>query len=297
MKVVIVTNTREAVSLMPQVKFDLIRATLAPVDVSCMFVEDKKDFSLLDNISQNDIVLVETKDAETIHQIAIRGLRHTGETPTAVNFDSDKVYLRKAIKGKIPMPRLYESLDEIEDGKQYFVKPLILEDSIGIDSHSLCKSKDEVEERVNYIKEIFGKPAIVEDYVDGYDVTVGIINCGDSFIVKAVRIDSLLEGVPFQSEQVKTKDLRDFYDMDELNPKLSETLKNMAIGAFLSIGAVNYARLDFRVSEGGQPYLIEVNLYPGLKDTGAMYRAVKFTGMSYRDFLYRVLNTAHRRLI
>ena len=115
--------------------------------------------------------------------------------------------------------------------------------------------------------------------------------------MKAVRIDSLLEGVPFQSEQVKTEDLRDFYDMDELNPKLSEMLKNMAIGAFLSIGATNYARLDFRVTEAGQPYLIEVNLYPGLKDTGAMYRAIKFTGIPYRDYLYEVLNTAHRRLI
>ena len=297
MKVVVVTNTREVNSLMPQVKFDLIKATLAPIEVQIMFVENEEDFQLLDKISQNDIVLVETKDAETIHQIAIRGLRHTGEVPAAVNFDSNKVDLRKAVAGKIPMPGLYVSLDEVEDGKRYFVKPLILEDSIGIDEHSLCHSKAEVVERVKYINEKFGKPAIIEDYIEGYDVTVGIINRGDSFIVKAVRIDSLLEGVPFQSEQVKTEDLRDFYDMDELNPKLSEMLKNMAIGAFLSIGATNYARLDFRVTEAGQPYLIEVNLYPGLKDTGAMYRAIKFTGIPYRDYLYEVLNTARRRLI
>lgn len=297
MKVVVVTNTREVDSLMPQVKFDLIKATLAPIEVQIMFVENEEDFQLLDKISQNDIVLVETKDAETIHQIAIRGLRHTGEVPAAVNFDSNKVDLRKAVAGKIPMPGLYVSLNEVEDGKRYFVKPLILEDSIGIDEYSLCKSKKEVVERVKYINEKFDKPAIIEDFIEGYDVTVGIINRGDSFIVKAVRIDSLLDGVPFQSEQVKTEDLRDFCDMDELNPKLSEILKNMAIGTFINIGASNYARLDFRVTEDGQPYLIEVNLYPGLKDTGAMYRAIKFAGIPYRDFLYNVLNTAHRRLI
>lgn len=297
MKVVVVTNTREVDSLMPQVKFDLIKATLAPIEVQIMFVENEDDFQLLDKISQNDIVLVETKDAETIHQIAIRGLRHTGEVPAAVNFDSNKVDLRKAVAGKIPMPGLYVSHDEVEDGKRYFVKPLILEDSIGIDECSLCKSKKEVVDRVKYINEKFGKPAIIEDFIEGYDVTVGIINRSDSFIVKAVRIDSLLEGVPFQSEQVKTKNLRDFFDMDELNPNLSEMLKNMAIGAFLSIGATNYARLDFRVTDDGQPYLIEVNLYPGLKDTGAMFRAIKFTGIPYREFLYNVLNTAHRRLI
>ena len=297
MKVVIVTNTREVDSLMPQVKFDLIKATLAPIKVQILFVENEDDFHLLDNICQNDIVLVETKDSETIHQIAIRGLRHTGEVSAAVNFDSNKVDLRKAVAGKIPMPGLYVNLDEVEDGKRYFVKPLILEDSIGVDEHSLCKSKKEVVDRVKYINEKFGKPAIIEDFIEGYDVTVGIINRGDSFIVKAVRIDSLLEGVPFQSEQVKTEDLRDFFDMDELNPELSDILKNMAIGTFVNIGASNYARLDFRVTEDGQPYLIEVNLYPGLKDTGAMYRAIKVAGIPYRDFLYNVLNTAHRRLI
>lgn len=282
---------------MPQVKYDLIKATLAPLEVQIMFIDTVDDFVLLDKIESQDIVLVETKDAETIHQIAIRGLRHTGENPTAVNFDSNKIDLRRAVAGKVPMPRLYVSLDEVEDGKRYFVKPLILEDSIGIDEHSLCHSRDEVLERVKYLNDRFEKPAIIEDYIDGYDVTVGIINRGDSFIIKAVRIDSLIEGVPFQSELVKAEDQRDFYDMDDLNPKLSEMLKDMAIDVFLSIGASNYARLDFRVTEDGQPFLIEVNLYPGLRDTGAMYRAIKFTGIPYRDYLYEILNTAHRRLI
>lgn len=297
MKVVVVTNGRECNSLMPQVKYDLIKATLAPLEVQIMFIDTVDDFVLLDKIESQDIVLVETKDAETIHQIAIRGLRHTGENPTAVNFDSNKIDLRRAVAGKVPMPRLYVSLDEVEDGKRYFVKPLILEDSIGIDEHSLCHSRDEVLERVKYLNDRFEKPAIIEDYIDGYDVTVGIINRGDSFIIKAVRIDSLIEGVPFQSELVKAEDQRDFYDMDDLNPKLSEMLKDMAIDVFLSIGASNYARLDFRVTEDGQPFLIEVNLYPGLRDTGAMYRAIKFTGIPYRDYLYEILNTAHRRLI
>lgn len=297
MKVVVVTNVMECNSLMPQVKFELIKKTLAPLEVQIMFIDREEDFVLLDKIEAQDIVLVETKDAEIIHQIAIRGLRHTGECPTAVNFDANKILLRQAVDGKVPMPKLYSSIDEIDDGKMYFVKPLILEDSIGIDEHSLCKSKEEVVERVEYIKKKFDKPSIIEEYIDGYDVTVGIINNGDSYIVKAARIDSLLEGVAFQSEKVKTEDLRDFYDMDELDRCLSDTLKGMAIAAFVNIGASNYGRLDFRVTEDGNPYLIEVNLYPGLKDTGAMYRAMKFTGISYRDYLYKVLNTAHRRLI
>lgn len=296
MKVVVITNLVECDSLMPKVKFDLIKSTLFPLNVEIMYINDQQDFAMLDSIGIQDIVLVETKDAETIHQIAIRGLRHTGEIPAAVNYDANKICLREAVEGRVPMPRLY-SLEEVEDGKKYFVKPLILEDSIGIDEHSLCQSRDEVEERVRYIKETFGKPAIIEDYIEGYDVTVGVINCSDNYMVKAVRIDSLLEGVGFQSEKVKTEDLRDFYDMDMLDAKLSIVLKGMAIDTLASIGAKNYARLDFRVTEDGHPFLIEVNLYPGLKNTGAMYRAMSFTGISYRDYLYSVLNTAHRRLI
>lgn len=293
MKVVIVTNSREKDSLMPDVKFELIKETLAPIDVTMIFVEDAMGYRNLDHICAEDIVLVETKERATIHEIAIRGFRHTGECEIAVLCDADKTYLRNA---GISMPKLFKVAD-VEYGKRYFVKPLILEDSIGIDEHSLCTGKVEVEERVKYLHQTFNQPAIIEEYIEGYDVTVGIIHNGDGLLMKAARIDSLLEGVPFQTEKVKTEDLRDFYDMANLNPDIDHAVKQMAADTFFNIGAKNYARLDFRVTEVGIPYLIEVNLYPGLKDTGAFYRTMAFAGIEYRDFLYMVLNTAKRKLM
>lgn len=295
MKVVVVTNVREVNSLMPQVKFDLIKKTLAPIDVKILFVDSEDDYHLLDGISAEDIVLVETKDKDIIHQIAIRGLRHTGEIPSAVMRDSDKILLRNV---GVRMPRLYGQLCcSLEENKRYFVKPLILEDSIGIDEHSLCIGRKEVIERTDYLLKKFGQQSIIEEYIDGYDVTVGIVKIGDKYAIKAARIDSTLDGVPFQTEKVKTEDLRDFYDMAELDPAIDEAVKNMAAQTFFNMGAENYGRLDFRVTEDGEPYLIEVNLYPGLKDTGAFYRTMSFAGIGYCDFLYMVLNTARRKLI
>lgn len=283
---------------MPDVKYNLIRETLAPMLVDELFIEDESCYAQLDDIAAEDIVLVETKDADTIHEIAVRGLRHTGEIPEAVNFDADKVRLRRAVAyTQVMMPKLIEDLSTLEEGKVYFVKPLILEDSLGIDEHSLCRTPDEVKARVRYIKETFDKPSIVEEYIDGYDVTVGAIRVVNGYSMSAVRIDSTLEGVPFQSERVKVEDHRKFTDMRRLDGVLDSVLKQATLQTMSAIGAVNYGRLDFRVTEDGQVYLIEVNLYPGLKDTGAMYRAFKLVGYEYKRFLYTVLNTARFKLI
>lgn len=296
MKVVIITNSEEQESLMPMHKFELINRTLHPIDVSLMLVEDSNDFHLLDKIKEDDVVLIETKRADVIHQVAIRGLLHTGESHSAVSFDSDKILLRQAVGNHVKMPALF-TLDNIEEGKKYFVKPLILEDSIGIDENSLCSCVNDVRKRVEFIDTHFDKPSIIEEYIDGYDVTVAIIRDGNRFYVKASRIDSLLNSVQFQSERVKNEDLRQFYDMDVVAPNISHAVKQSALETMSRIGANNYARLDFRVSNDGTPYLIEVNLYPGLKNTGAMYRTVAFDGIEYKDFLSMIISTATKWLI
>lgn len=298
MKVVIITNSREKDSLMPDVKFELVKKTLAPLVVERWFIEDESCFAMLDAIEAEDIVLVETKDETTIHQIAIRGLRHTGEIPSAVMFDADKVKLRSALVGtEVRMPFLVPSADMLEEDRDYFVKPLILEDSLGIDEHSLCHTPDEVKARVEYLRKEFDKPAIIEEYIKGYDVTVGIIRFGRGYLLSAMRIDSTLDGVPFQSEKVKVEDHRAFFDMRSINGILDDVLKRLTMQTFKAIGAENYARMDYRVTENGAPFLLEVNLYPGLKDTGAMYRSFELVGMPYDKFLYTVLNTAQRKLL
>lgn len=296
MKVVIITDPEEQESLMPVHEFELINRTLHPTDVSLMLVEDSNDFHLLDKIKEDDVVLIETRRADVIHQVATRGLLHTGESRSAVSFGSDKILLRQAVGDRVKMPALF-TLDNIEEGKKYFVKPLILEDSVGIDENSLCSCVDDVRKRVEFIDAHFDKPSIIEEYIDGYDVTVAIIRDGDRFYVKASRIDSLPNGVQFQSERVKNEDLRQFYDMDAVAPDISRAVKQSALETMSRIGANNYAGLDFRVSNDGAPYLIGVNLYPGLKNTGAMYRTVAFDGIEYKDFLSMIISTATKWLV
>lgn len=290
MKIYILTNITEYESLMPTAKYALIKDVLYPLEVIRLFL-DNHDFKQLDCITKDDFVLIETKDYSLIKEVSRRGLRHTGECESAIGFDSDKIKLRKALVGTgVTMPHLYKDASLIPEKCRIFVKPLILEDSIGIDEHSLCHSAKEVERRISFLMHTFGKAPIIEDYIDGYDVTSGIINFGKSPIISACRILSTDNSVDFMTQKVKEKDLRRFDLMENVSQSINEKVKAATIETMNAIGASKYARLDFRVKDG-IPYLIEVNLYPGLKNTGAMYRCFEHL-FSYKDFLMKVLSTA-----
>jgi D-alanine-D-alanine ligase len=72
--------------------------------------------------------------------------------------------------------------------------------------------------------------------------------------------------------------------------RLAERIRDVAASAWRVIGCRGYARVDIRVDERDQPYVIEVNCNPDLSPDSGFFQAVRSTGYKYEDMVYRIVD-------
>ncbi|HEU24158.1 MAG: hypothetical protein C0176_00700 [Mesoaciditoga sp.] len=171
------------------------------------------------------------------------------KTPVGVIYDG------KAFSGKLPVPAI--------------VKPVAEGSGIGIDEKSLCYTIDEIRE---YAADKFKKmreTLLIEQFLDGPEVTVGVIGSGNNLIVlPELEIDfsNLPEGIEkYYSQRVK----EDFGEYtiyrcpSNLNEKVRNRIRKVALKSFMAVKARDYIRIDMRIVNE-IPYVIEINSMPGL---------------------------------
>jgi D-alanine-D-alanine ligase len=182
---------------------------------------------------------------------------------------------------------------------RYIVKPRFEGSSKGIFSDSVARSPEEAEERIRRIWRRYGQPALVEEYLPGEEVTVGIIGNDQPSVAGMMRISSVKPCEEFlYSLEEKRNYLENIrYDgPDTIPPSLQDQLGRLAVAAFRALELRDMARLDFRLDGDGIPRIIDVNPLPGLSplysDLPILHR---LSGGNYRDLVGAVLRSALRR--
>ncbi len=167
------------------------------------------------------------------------------------------VYDGKEVLGNIPSPPL-------------MVKPIAEGSGIGVDESSLCIDKNEALKVAREKYEFFKENIIIEKYLDGVEITVGVVgNDGNAEVLPPLEIDfsHLPQGVEkYYSKKVKEEYAKQtIYSCPpaHLNSDTIESVKNIALKAFKVLKARDFIRMDMRVVNG-IPYVIEVNSRPGL---------------------------------
>jgi D-alanine-D-alanine ligase len=184
------------------------------------------------------------------------------------------------------------------------VKSLIEDGSYGISQASVVDSDDKLVERVNFIHERVGTPAIAEQYIEGREIYVGVLG-NDRLRVLPVwelTFGNMAEGDwPIATEKVKHDT-----DYQERRQILHGPAKNLAPEVALRIQAIakriyrtleldGYARIDFRLSADGVPYFLEANPNPEIAESQEFAAAAKHDGIKYRDLLHRILTLGMQR--
>ena len=133
----------------------------------------------------------------------------------------------------------------------------------------------------------FGGGVLIEAYVPGREVTVGIL---DGRALGALEIVAKGE---FHSYAVKyTSGMEDFYMPARLSAALTARVHALAEAAHAALGGGAYSRVDFRV-DGRRPYLIELNALPGLlADLSYLPRIAAHVGISFPELCERILDRA-----
>ena len=125
---------------------------------------------------------------------------------------------------------------------------------------------------------------IIEEYIDGREITVGIL--GNSFL-------PILEIVPdnfFYDYECKYSKGKSRYIVPAIiDTHIIEKLQNYSMKIFNLLNCKNYARVDFRLSNENEIYFLEINTLPGFTETSLFPEAAKSIGLSHFDLLEKII--------
>jgi D-alanine-D-alanine ligase len=242
-------------------------------------------------VQEGDVVLLRSANKYIISTIKKRGIVTTAEDYSIYEKVKDKEELGQWLQTKgVQVPRQYQ-LHEIEDGKTYFVKPRYGAESFGITKDSICSSAVNVLRQVNYIQETLNQQALIEEFIDGVDCTVACYYDTDTEDVKTYAIKIECE----EAGQIQTH--KGKFDYNEycsaLDYETSHRICEISKYVFSLIGIKHHARIDFRLRNDGELFLIDVNLLPGLGPSAHFAKCLLLTeNKSYADAVWAIIDSA-----
>lgn len=228
---------------------------------------------------------------------------YTGSTALASAIGMNKELAKKyfaAVGIKVPKGVVISRGEEIGDvvarvGEEihapYVVKPLSGGSSVGL---SLAQDEKELISAVEKAL-AFSEKAIVEEYVNGREVTLGVVDSCDgvgSYCTPPLEI-LLPEGKLFDYDQ-KYKHLSHPVGPARMSGIERESLESSALRAHAHLGARHYARYDFILTDEG-PCLLEVNTLPGLTDTSLLLKSLALHGLTVPEFVDYVVTLALKK--
>lgn len=187
----------------------------------------------------------------------------------------------------------------------WFQYPLILKpafegSSKGIRAGGLVETVDEAVNLFDRLARDYHQPILIEEFIDGDEVTVGVLGNGPA--AEVLGIMRILPREPTERFVYSLDVKRDWqrlvrYEAPARLPEsVIDRIKTAALGAFEALGCLDLARIDFRVRDG-VPYFIEANPLPGLSPvTGDLVILAKGHGTSHNDLIRRILHESLTRV-
>jgi D-alanine-D-alanine ligase len=247
--------------------------------------------------------------------LEILGIPYTGGNPQCLAYCYDKSLVRGvANEMDIPVPRAFVVPPEevafisLPLGFPVIVKPNNGDSSVGITIDSVCSDVGQLENAIASVRAAggFDRPVLVEEFLTGKDISVGIIgNPPDDYKVLPIieeDYSGLPEGLPricgyeakWDQSSVYFKEIRSI--PADLPQATVDFLGASCIRLFQRLQCRDYARFDWRLDANGTPRLLEVNPNPGWCWDGHLARMAEHDGMSYADMLRQILRAAAERL-
>ncbi|MFX1375935.1 MAG: methyltransferase domain-containing protein [Promethearchaeota archaeon] len=245
--------------------------------------------------------------------LEILKIPYTGSGPQCLAFCYDKSLVRGIAKElQIPIPKaIYiKPDDKIIDLPLYFpaiVKPNFGDSSFGITQKSVVHSGEELLDAIIEIRNKFGydKPILIEQFLTGKDLSLGIIgNPPDNYVILPI-IEEDYSDLPSELPKIcgyEAKWLPDspYWKIKSipaiLPQKIVDIIENSSLKLFERLECQDYTRFDWRLDEEGNPKLLEVNPNPGWCWDGHLAKMCKYANISYKEMLKKILEVAEKRI-
>lgn len=185
------------------------------------------------------------------------------------------------------------------------VKPLHEDGSLGISRGSVVSDDESLNKQIRYVIEKYNQPALVEEFIDGRELNVGLVETnGKVEVLPISEIDysEFPEGVP-KICGYEAKWITESIEYQKSKPicpaplewVMKKRVEHIAIRVFKLFGCRDYARVDIRTDRDGKIYILEINPNPDISPQSGMARAIRAHGMTYIEFIGGLLEKALQR--
>jgi D-alanine-D-alanine ligase len=249
-----------------------------------------------------------SREARVPAVLEMLDIPYTGSDPLTLAVTLDKDCAKRLVQSVgVAVPRgflLYpdqhplKALDGSELDLPVLVKPGWEGSSKGIRHHCLVEKRPDLPKVIESLRHDHRQPVLVEEFIGGDELTVGIIGNVPPRVLGIMRILPRTETDCFIYSLERKRDWRKqirYESPAQLPVSVAETVKQSALASYRILGCRDVARIDFRL-RAGIPFFLEVNPLPGLNpETSDLMLLARGYGWHYRQLIQTILNEAFAR--
>ncbi|HTU17516.1 MAG TPA: ATP-grasp domain-containing protein [Gemmataceae bacterium] len=249
-----------------------------------------------------------SREARVPAVLEMLGIPYTGSDPLALSVTLDKDCAKRLVQStcvKVPRWAIWgpdEPLDKIETSTNLpwtaIVKPAWEGSSKGIRGKCVVDTPKELIEVIENHRRAYRQPIMVEEYIDGDELTVGIVGNSPPKIMGLMRVLPRRKEERFIYSLEVKRDWRERVQYEcpaKLPPGRLKVVEDAALAVYRTLGCRDVARVDFRLKEG-TPYFLEVNPLPGLNpESSDLVILARLAGWSYEQLIEGILHAAVQR--
>lgn len=253
---------------------------------------------------------VGTFDQHIVSYLEMLRLSYTGCNPRGMVLARDKAlskkllhYHRIAVPDFVVVPRGRKPKAPKRMAFPMIVKPLTQESSIGISQASVVEDEPKLRERVEFIHHSIATDAIVEQYIEGRELYCGVI--GNQRLQVLPVWEMTFANMPDSQRRIATERVKwsskyqkrvgiETGAAKDLPEGATERIQHVSRRVYQVLQLSGYARIDLRLSPGGDVYVLEANPNPQIAAAEDFAESAKSAGLPYCALMQRILTIGQR---
>jgi D-alanine-D-alanine ligase len=245
------------------------------------------------------------RDQHIVSYLELLNHAYTGCNPRGLTLARDKALTKKilAYHGiKVPRFEVFERNRVVRRPDELtfplLVKSTTEEGSQGIAQASVVNDDAQLVERVQFIHERFGGDAIAEQYIEGRELYVGVL--GNRQLQTLPVWELRLDDLPPDAHRIATRRIKmdvayqDKYGIvshaaRDMTPALERKISEQCKRMYRLLNLSGYARMDLRLTEAGDVYLLEANPNPQICRGEDFADAAAAAGIAYEQLIQKIV--------
>ncbi|MCX6004253.1 MAG: D-alanine--D-alanine ligase [Chloroflexi bacterium] len=249
-----------------------------------------------------------SREAQIPSVLEMLSIPYSGSDPETLTITLDKPLTKQLVQDagiNTPPWVVISSLQELKNmPDKYlpipaFIKPAFEGSSKGIRLSSRADAISQIRSTVRTLLKRYGQPVLVEKYIAGEEVTVGIVGNSPPLIVGIMHIIPRKIFKTFVYSLEVKRDWRKLVEYEcpaRFSSSIIKKIKDASLMAYKTLGCRDFSRMDFRLSEEGIPFFLEVNPLPGLNPESGDLPIMSYKmGWTYNRLIKSIVEAALAR--